>query len=102
MLNLDTVQYDTEVPDLKNLLRYDVFEGDKTPQEWIELCMQNPNETHGLSPVCENYKYSWKPVQVLAYDQKARKFKVKIVSSGTEKKVSRLSLQFFAENEQIF
>ena len=62
LLNLDTVQYDTEVLDLKNLLRYDVFEGDKTPQEWIELCMQNPNETHGLSPVCENYQYSWKPV----------------------------------------
>jgi len=96
------MHYDTDVLELKNLLRYDVFDDDKTPEEWVQLCMQNPEMAHGLSPVFSNYEYTWKPVSVLGYDVKTKKYQVKIVSCGTKKNVTRMSLQFYAEDEQVF
>lgn len=96
------MHYDTDVLDLKNLLRYDVFDDDRSPQEWLEMCMHSPEMAHGLSPVFSNYEYTWKPVSVLGYDEKTRKYQVKIVACGTKKNVNRMSLQFYAEDEQVF
>ena len=102
MLEEDRAMWNSGLLDLKNLARYDVFEGDREPEAWTEACLRLPGQAHGLSPVCENYEYNWKPVEVLAYDSAERKFKVKIVSTGMEKSVSRLSLLFFAEDEKAF
>ena len=102
MLDKDRAMWNSGLLDLKNLARYDVFEGDREPEAWVEACLRLPGQAHGLSPVCENYEYIWKPVEVLAYDAAERKFKVKIVSTGLEKSVSRLSLLFFTEDEKVF
>jgi len=102
MLEKDKAMWSSGLLDLKTLARYDVFEGDQEPEAWMEACLRLPGQAHGLSPVCENYEYIWKPVEVLAYDAAARKFKVKIVSTGIEKSVIRLSLLFFTEDEKLF
>ena len=102
MLGKDRAIWNSELLDLKNLARYDVFEGDQEPEAWMEACLRLPGQAHGLSPVCESYEYVWKPVEVLAYDTAARRFKVKIVSTGVEKSVTRLSLLFFTEDEKLF
>jgi hypothetical protein len=102
MLEKDRELFNGELMDVKNLMRYDVFDGDKEPSAWVEECLRFPGQAHGLSPVCENYKYTWKPVEVLSYDAKERKFRVKIVSATVEKYVNRLSLLFFAEDENLF
>ena len=66
------------------------------------MCLQKPEIAHGLSPVYSNYEYTWKPVSVLGYDEKSRKFKVKIVGCGTLKNINRMSLQFYDEDETAF
>jgi dynein heavy chain len=64
--------------------------------------LKRPTEPHAVSPCFENGDYTWKPVQVLSYDEKERKFKVRQVHNNKEKTVTRLSLLFYAEDPERF
>jgi hypothetical protein len=57
---------------------------------------------HALSPVFEGKEYVWKPVSVVDYDYKERKYKVLVFNTGQQKLVTRLSLLFFDENPDQF
>ena len=54
------------------------------------------------SPVYCDHEYVWSEVQVLAYDPQTDKFTVRVLRSGQLKTISKLSLQFSFENEDIF
>lgn len=90
------------MPGVKVLTRYDTWDEDKSAEDWIEYCKTKPGQAHALSPVYQGYEYCWKPVEVLDYDYKERKFKVKVVATGQEKLVTRLSLLFFDEDPDKF
>lgn len=47
-------------------------------------------------------EYMWKPVEVLDYDEKEKKFKVKVTATNQVKYVTRLSLLFFNEDPEQF
>jgi len=59
-------------------------------------------EPHAVSPSFEKGEYTWKQVQVLGYDEKERKFKVRVMYNRHEKMVTRLSLLFYAEDPELF
>jgi hypothetical protein len=59
-------------------------------------------EPHAVSPSFEKGEYTWKQVQVLGYDEKERKFKVRVMQNRQEKMVTRLSLLFYAEDPELF
>lgn len=84
------------------LTRYDTWDDDKTPEQWVDYCTARPKEAHGLSPVFHINEYMWKPVEVLGYDEKEKKYKVRVVSTNQEKYVTRLSLLFFNEDPEMF
>ena len=84
------------------MTRYDTWEEDKTIEEWLDFCHARPNQPHALSPVFEGKEYLWKPVSVVGYDYKERKYKVIVFNTGQEKLVTRLSLLFFDENPDLF
>ena len=86
------------MPSVKTLTRYDTWEEDKSIEQWIDYCQARPDQAHALSPVFENKEYVWRPVKVLDYDYKEKKYRVQVVSSGQEKLVTRLSLLFFEED----
>lgn len=44
----------------------------------------------------------WRPVKVVDYDFKEKKYKVQVVASGQFKLVTRLSLLFFDEDPELF
>lgn len=87
---------------VKVLTRYDTWDEDRSVEEWVAYCRQRPGQAHALSPVYQGYEYCWKPVEVLSYEYKDRKFKVKVISTGQEKLVTRLSLLFFNEDPDKF
>ena len=90
------------MPGVKVLTRYDTWDEDRTIEQWVEYCVARPGQAHALSPVYQGYEYCWKPVEVLAYDHKERKYRVKVVATGQEKLVTRLSLLFFDEDPDKF
>jgi len=90
------------VPGVKVLTRYDTWDEDRSIEQWIEYCQNKSGEAHALSPVYQGYEYCWKPVEVLDYDYKERKYKVRVVATGQEKLVTRLSLLFFDEDPDKF
>jgi hypothetical protein len=55
-----------------------------------------------LSPVFEAGEYVWRPVSVVGYDYKEKKYKVIVYNTGQEKIVTRLSLLFFDEDPEHF
>lgn len=87
---------------VKALPRYDTWDRDLTPQQWLEYCGKRPEEPHAVSPCFDKGEYAWKPVQILGYDEKERKFKVRVLHNGQEKTVTRLSLLFYAEDPELF
>ena len=93
---------DPHMQPVKSLPRYDTWDRDFTPKQWVEYCLKRPTEPHAVSPCFENGDYTWKPVQVLSYDEKERKFKVRQVHNNKEKTVTRLSLLFYAEDPERF
>ena len=71
------------MPGVKVLTRYDTWdENDDSIKELLQYCQDRPGQAHALSPVYQGYEYCWKPVEVLDYDFKERKFKVKVVATG--------------------
>lgn len=90
------------MPGVKVLTRYDTWDEDRTVEDWVEYCQARPGQAHALSPVYQGYEYCWKPVEVLSFDYKERKYKVKVVATGQEKLVTRLSLLFFDEDPDKF
>lgn len=66
---------------VKSLPRYDTWDRDRTVQQWIEHCKKRPNEPHAISPTFSQQEYSWKPVQVIGYDEKENKFKVLVLQT---------------------
>lgn len=62
IFNLDSI------PGTKVLTRYDTWDEDRTPEQWVDYCQARPGEPHGLSPVFHINEYMWKPVEVLDYD----------------------------------
>ena len=90
------------MPGVKVLTRYDTWDEDRSIEQWLEYCQARPGQAHALSPVYQGYEYCWKPVEVLDYDYKERKYKVKVVATGQEKLVTRLSLLFFDEDPDKF
>jgi len=64
------------------LTRYDTWAEDRSIAEWLEYCWARPSEPHALSPVFEAGDYVWKPVTVLDYDYKEKKFKVLVFNTG--------------------
>ena len=55
-----------------------------------------------MSPCFDQGEYTWKPVQIIGYDEKERKFKVRVMHNNKEKTVTRLSLLFYAEDPELF
>jgi len=47
----------------KNLIHFDCWEDELTPEEWIERYKNNKND-HALTPVYEDFEYKWKPCRV--------------------------------------
>lgn len=90
------------MPGVKVLTRYDCWDEEKTIEEWMEEFKSKPGQAHGLSPVYQEYDYCWKPVEIIDYDPVDKKFIVKVCATGTEKKVTRLSLLFFNEDPEKF
>lgn len=90
------------MPGVKVLTRYDTWDEERTTDEWLEYCQIRPGEAHALSPVYQGYEYCWKPVEVLDYDKKERRYQIKVISTGQEKLVTRLSLLFFDEDPDKF
>ena len=67
---------DPNLPGIKALTRYDTWEEDKNIEEWLDFCAARNNVPHALSPVFEAGDYVWKPVSVVGYDYKERKYRV--------------------------
>lgn len=90
------------MPGVKVLTRYDTWDEDRTIEQWVEYCQARKGQAHALSPVYQGYEYCWKPVEVISYDHKERKYRVRVVATGQEKLVTRLSLLFFDEDPDKF
>lgn len=88
------------MPPVKALTRYDTWELDRTPEQWLEHCAQHPGECHGVSPCYENGEYLWRPVQVIDYNHHMKKFKVLVSGSSSVKHITRLSLLFYDEDPE--
>ena len=73
---------DPSMPGIKALTRYDTWEEDKSFEDWLDYCAARPAQPHALSPVFEKGDYVWKPVTVVDYDYKERKFKVIVFNTG--------------------
>ena len=73
---------DPNLPSVKTLTRYDTWEEDKSIEQWIDYCQARPDQAHGLSPVYEGKEYVWRPVRVLDYDFKEKKYKVQVVATN--------------------
>jgi len=93
---------DPNMPGVKVLTRYDCWDEEKPIEEWLDDFRRSPGTAHALSPVYQGYEYCWKPVEVLDYNDKEKKFLVKVCATGQEKWVTRLSLLFFAEDPEKF
>lgn len=93
---------DENMPGVKVLTRYDTQDEDRSIESWIEHCQARPGQAHALSPVYQGYEYCWKPVEVLEYNYEERKYKVRVMATGQEKLVTRLSLLFFDEDPDAF
>lgn len=90
------------MPGTKVLTRYDTWDDDRTIEQWVEHCQARPDQPHALSPVFEAKEYVWRPVSVVGYDYKEKKYKVVVFNTGQEKLVTRLSLLFFDEDPDNF
>lgn len=93
---------DPNLPNTRALTRFDTWDEDRTPQEWLQWCSARPDRAHALSPVFDNGQYLWKPVEVHDYVAEQRKYKVKVLCTGQVKLVTRLSLLFFDEDPELF
>jgi hypothetical protein len=91
-----------DLPSTRALPRFDTWDDDRSPEEWIEWCDARPGRSHALSPVYDNGSYLWKPVEVYKYDSDEKKYFVKVMATGQEKLVTRLSLLFFDEDPEQF
>jgi hypothetical protein len=87
---------------VKALGRYDTWEQDRTVKEWLDYCAMRPDQPHATSPCYVNNEYAWKPVRVIGYDDKQKKFRVVVEATSQEKLVTRLSLLFYAEDPELF
>lgn len=67
---------DPNMPPVKALPRYDTWDLDLTPEQWLKHCGEYPNGFHGVSPCYEHGEYMWRPVKVLDYNHAMRKYKV--------------------------
>ena len=93
------------VPDKREvrlLTRYDTWEKDLPPEQWIKKCNANPDQPHGVCPIYNGETYSWQPVKVRGYDNTSNRFDVLVIGSGQEKQVTRLALMFFEEDRGLF
>jgi hypothetical protein len=91
-----------DMPGVKVLTRYDCWDEEKSIEEWMEEFKSNPGQAHGLSPIYQDYDYCWKPIEIVDYDYKEKKFLVRVCATGQEKYVTRLSLLFFQEDPEKF
>jgi hypothetical protein len=87
---------------VKALTRYDTWDTDHSPAEWLALCQAHPNDYHGISPVFDKGEYGWKPVKLISYDEKERKYKVQVGETSQTKMVTRLSILFYGEDPDAF
>ena len=90
------------MPPVKALTRYDTWDLDRTPEEWLAHCAEHVDEFHGVSPCYENGEYLWRPVKVLDYNHSQKKFKVQVGNSSAVKHITRLSLLFYDEDPEQF
>ncbi len=88
--------------EVRQITRYDTWEGDLTPEEWLQKCRASPDSSHGLSPVYNGETYIWQPVRVEGYDATASRYEVMVLASGQRKQVTRLALQFSMEDRSQF
>lgn len=73
---------DPHLPSTRALTRFDTWDEDRTPDDWIKWCDARPGRSHALSPVFDNGTYQWRPVEVLSFDYTERKYMVKVMSTG--------------------
>ena len=92
----------SDIPSTRYLSRFDCWEMDKKPEEWLQQCKEKPDESHGLSPVFENGDYVWRHLSVIDYDSKIKKFQVKMMHDKSTKWISRLALLFHNEDKALF
>ncbi len=86
----------------RQITRYDTWEGDLAPEEWLAKCKAVGTGSHGLSPVYNGETYIWQPVHVESYDPVSNKYQVIVMSSGQTKLVTRLALLFSMEDRSRF
>lgn len=86
----------------KELSKYDCWDQDLSPEEWIEKCNIYPERTHARCPFYREGRYVWLPVKVISYDYSLKRYLVKHVDTGVQKKVERLSLLFDEEDRNLF
>jgi len=86
----------------RQITRYDTWEKDLSPEEWLEKCKSSSRERHGTCPVYNGEIYVWQPVKVEGYDYEEKRYKVKVMLTGQEKLVTRLALRFDFEDSENF
>ncbi|KAM3134228.1 hypothetical protein pb186bvf_013648 [Paramecium bursaria] len=90
----------------KQLKNYDCWDEDRQPEEWLAIVKAQDDQNklyHAKVPIYDKSgKYLWTGVQILGYDPETRKYKVRVVQTGVEKEVGRLSLLFEGEDPVKF
>jgi len=93
-----------EYPNLKStrdLSKFDCWDADKAPSEWVMVYEGRPGP-HGASPVFVEGRYVWEDVELLGYNDRLKRYRVRVMVSGLEKEVHRLSLRFLDEDSSLF
>ncbi|EAS04067.1 axonemal dynein heavy chain (macronuclear) [Tetrahymena thermophila SB210] len=85
----------------QSLKKYDCWDQDKTPQEWLKFYKNNTGP-HGMCPTYINQKYQRTPIQILDYDEESEKYLVRVLATGIKKWVIRLSILFNHEDPQKY
>lgn len=94
-----------QVPDkreCRQLTRYDTWENDLSPEEWVRRCLESGKSANATSPVYNGETYVWQPVKVLSYDGEKKKYRITVLENGQEKLVTRLALMFYDEDKKAF
>eukprot|EP01022_Parablepharisma_sp_SALTPOND_P021165 TRINITY_DN4086_c0_g1_i1.p1 TRINITY_DN4086_c0_g1~~TRINITY_DN4086_c0_g1_i1.p1 ORF type:complete len:4151 (+),score=615.43 TRINITY_DN4086_c0_g1_i1:13469-25921(+) len=86
----------------RQLISYDTWTSDLSPEVWVERCRSSSQPAHGVSPVYDGTGYMWQPVKILGYEPSCKKFRVVVIETGQEKLVARLSLMFYEEDHELF
>lgn len=88
----------------RGLGKYDCWEHDLSPEEWLRNCRETPDEFHAKVPVFRDGKYVWIEAKVMDFEPSSGRFLVDLGENHKppSKWVDRLSLYFLKESLERF